>query len=98
MHTVENLWLLRSQSPSIPIPEGRGFTEVLVTTRIVYGTTVQVEAALHASPVSRTSNTYRVERNNLTIRQHTRRMGRKSSTCEVRGGITDEANRLVGHF
>jgi hypothetical protein len=48
-----------------------------VTTRIVYGTTEQVEAALRASPVSDTINTYGVERNNLTVRQHARRMGRK---------------------
>jgi hypothetical protein len=48
-----------------------------VTTRIVYGTTVQVEAALRASPVSRMINTSGVERNHLTIRQHTRRMGRQ---------------------
>ena len=44
---------------------------------IVYGSTAQVEAALRASPVSRTINTYGVERNNLTVRQHARRMGRK---------------------
>jgi IS1 family transposase len=50
---------------------------VHVTTRIVYGTAEQVEAALQASPVSHTINTYGVERNNLTVRQHTRRMGRK---------------------
>ena len=50
---------------------------VHVTTRIVYGTTEQIEAALQASPVSHTINTYGVERNNLTIRQHARRMGRK---------------------
>lgn len=50
---------------------------VEVTTRIVYGSTAQVEAALLASPVSHTINTYGVERNNLTIRQHSRRMGRK---------------------
>lgn len=50
---------------------------VEVTTRIVYGSTAQVEAALLASPVSRTINTYGVERNNLTVRQHSRRMGRK---------------------
>ena len=43
---------------------------VEVTTRIVYGSTAQVEAALLASPVSHTINTYGVERNNLTIRQH----------------------------
>jgi IS1 family transposase len=50
---------------------------VHVTTRIVDGTTEQIEAALQASPVSHTINTYGVERNNLTIRQHARRMGRK---------------------
>ena len=50
---------------------------VHVTTRIVYGTTEQIEAALQASPVSHTINTYGVERNNLTVRQHARRMGRK---------------------
>jgi IS1 family transposase len=46
-------------------------------TRIVYGTTQQVQAALEASPVSQAINTYGVERNNLTIRQHSRRMSRK---------------------
>ena len=50
---------------------------VHVPTRIVYGTTEQIAAALQASPVSHTINTYGVERNNLTIRLHTRRMGRK---------------------
>ena len=50
---------------------------IRVTTRIVYGSTAQGEAALRASPVSRTINTYGVERNNLTIRQHARRMGRQ---------------------
>ena len=50
---------------------------VEVTTRIVYGSTAQVEAALQASPVSRTINTYGVERNNLTVRQQSRRMSRK---------------------
>jgi IS1 family transposase len=50
---------------------------VNVTTRIVYGSAAQVEAALHASPVSRTINTSGVERNNLTVRQHARRLGRR---------------------
>jgi IS1 family transposase/transposase-like protein len=50
---------------------------VNVTTRIVYGTDEQVHRALHDSPVSRAINTYGVERNNLTVRQHSRRMGRK---------------------
>jgi IS1 family transposase len=50
---------------------------VQVTTRIVYGSESQVIAALKASPVSTTINTSGVERNNLTIRQYSRRMGRK---------------------
>ena len=50
---------------------------VNVTTRLVYGTTAQVDAALRTSPVSRTITTYGVERNNVTVRQHSRRMGRK---------------------
>jgi hypothetical protein len=50
-----------------------------VTTRLVYETIAQVEAALQASPVSRTIHTYGVERNTLTVRQHARRLGRKVS-------------------
>ena len=50
---------------------------VKVTTRVVYGSAQKVAAALRASPVSRTINTYGVERNNLTVRQHSRRLGRK---------------------
>ncbi len=50
---------------------------VPVTTRLGYGTTGQVETALRMSPVSRTITTYGVERQNLTVRQHSRRMGRK---------------------
>lgn len=50
---------------------------VHVTTRIVYGTEEQIRTALHHSPVSQVINTYGVERNTLTVRQHSRRLGRK---------------------
>ena len=50
---------------------------VHVMTRIVYGTAEQVEAALRASPVSYTINTYGEERHNLTLRQHSHRLGCK---------------------
>jgi hypothetical protein len=50
---------------------------VRITTQIVYGTEAQVTQLLRASPVSYTISTYGVERNNLTIRQHSRRLGRK---------------------
>ncbi len=50
---------------------------VKVTTHVVYGTEEQIRTALRHSSVSREINTYGVERNNLTVRQHSRRMGRK---------------------
>lgn len=62
---------------AVVVKERENGRVVEVTTRIVYGTAEQVEAALRASPVSHAINTYGVERNNLTIRQHSRRMGRK---------------------
>ena len=48
-----------------------------VSTHIVYGTPEQIAAAIEASPVSASISTYGVERNNLTIRQHSRRTGRR---------------------
>ena len=54
-----------------------GSRVVEVTTQVVYGSSEQITQALHQSPVSNTISTYGVERNNLTIRQHSRRMGRK---------------------
>jgi IS1 family transposase len=62
---------------AVVVKERKHGLVVHIMTRLVYGTTEQVEAALQASPVSRVINTYGVERNNLTVRQHSRRMGRK---------------------
>ena len=50
---------------------------IKVTTQTVFGTEADVELCLTRSPVSTTVSTYGVERNNLTIRQHSRRLGRK---------------------
>jgi len=54
-----------------------GSRVVEVTTQIIYGTPEKMAQALKRSPVSHTISTYGVERNNLTIRQHSRRMGRR---------------------
>jgi len=62
---------------AIVVKERKHGRVIHVTTRVVYGTLAQADAALQASPVSRTINTYGVERNNLTVRQHARRLGRK---------------------
>lgn len=50
---------------------------VEVATEVVYGSPERIADVIQASPVSITISTYGVERNNLTIRQHSRRMGRK---------------------
>ena len=62
---------------AVVVKEREGHRLVRVTTRLVYGTEAQLLDFLHASPVSATINTYGVERNNLTVRQHSRRLGRK---------------------
>jgi len=54
---------------------------VHVTTRLVSGTTEQVETVLRMLPVSRAITTYGVERQNLTVRQHSRRMRRTVKAC-----------------
>jgi IS1 family transposase/transposase-like protein len=50
---------------------------VEVSTEIIYGAPERIAEVLQASPTSSQISTYGVERNNLTIRQHSRRMGRK---------------------
>lgn len=56
---------------------------VEVTTHVVYGSPDRIAEALQHSPTSNAISTYGVERgtslwgNNLTVRQHSRRMGRK---------------------
>lgn len=62
---------------AVVVKQREGGRVVKVTTRIVYGTTEQIQQALRDSPVSTTINTYGVERNNLTVRQHSRRLTRK---------------------
>ena len=50
---------------------------VEVSTEVVYGSPERIAKVLNGSPTSKAISTYGVERNNLTIRQHSRRMGRK---------------------
>jgi IS1 family transposase/transposase-like protein len=52
---------------------------VSVSTKVVFGTAEAVTAVLAASATSTTINTSFVERDNLTVRQHTRRLTRKTN-------------------
>jgi IS1 family transposase len=55
---------------AVVVKEREGQHLVSVTTRLVYGTEQQLLTFLRMSPVSKVINTYGVERNNLTVRQH----------------------------
>src|SRR5262245_65756368 len=61
-----------------------------VTTRVVYGTLAQGEAALQSSPVSRAINTSGVERHKLAVRQNARGLG-------ARGRAISKAAGCLGH-
>jgi IS1 family transposase/transposase-like protein len=54
-----------------------GSRVVEVTTEVVYGSPQRIAELLQHSPTSHMISTYGVERNNLTVRQHARRLGRK---------------------
>jgi IS1 family transposase len=54
-----------------------GSRVVEVTPQVIYGSPERIAQVLHCSPTSNLISTCGVERNNLTIRQHSRRMGRK---------------------
>lgn len=62
---------------AVVIKEREGSRVVRVTCRLIYGTDEQLQTFLQNSPVSTTINTAGVERNHLTMRQHSRRLGRK---------------------
>jgi IS1 family transposase len=51
---------------------------ISITSRVVFGTEKAVAAKLKQSPVSQAINTSFVERNNLTMRHHNRRLVRKT--------------------
>ena len=52
---------------------------VSITTKVIFGKEEEIKRLLEASPVSNSVNTSFIERNNLTLRQHSRRLGRKSN-------------------
>jgi IS1 family transposase len=78
----------RPRKPILEVPKKLLYAQVVkrrkkgrvvsITTRVVFGTQKAVEAKLKQSPVSRAINTSFVERNNLTMRHHNRRLVRKT--------------------
>lgn len=78
----------RPRKPLLKIPKGLLYAQVVkrrergriveITTRVVFGSKQAVAKQLRCSPVSRHINTSFVERNNLTMRHHNRRLVRKT--------------------
>lgn len=52
---------------------------VSISTKVIFGKEAEIKRLLEASPVSKSVNISFIERNNLTLRQHSRRLGRKTN-------------------
>ncbi len=52
---------------------------VSISTKVIFGKDEEIKTLLEDSPVSKSVNTSFIERNNLTLRQHSRRLGRKTN-------------------
>lgn len=61
---------------------------VSITTKVIFGKEHEVNELLEASPVSTGVNISFVERNNLTVRQQSKRLGRKTN------GFSKDIGRL----
>ncbi|MEW6732466.1 MAG: IS1 family transposase [Acidobacteriota bacterium] len=78
----------RPRKPILKVPKDLLYAQVVkhrergrvvkISTRVVFGTKKAVAAKLKRSPVSRHINTSFVERNNLTMRHHNRRLVRRT--------------------
>jgi len=61
---------------------------VSISTKVIFGKQQEVKRLLEASSVSKSVNISFIERNNLTLRQHSRRLGRKTN------GFSKEISKL----
>jgi len=61
---------------------------VSISTRVLFGKEEEIKKLLEASPVSKSVNISFIERNNLTLRQHSRRLTRKTN------GFSKDISRL----
>jgi hypothetical protein len=61
---------------------------VPITTNVIFGNDEEVKQCLEKSPVSKSINISFVERNNLTLRQQSKRLGRKTN------GFSKDTGRL----
>lgn len=99
----------RPPSPYLEVPPDLVYAVVIkkkerghlveIGTRIVYGTDAQVADCLRRSPVTDVISTWGVERNNLTIRQHSRRLGRKvNAFSKTRRCLQDQVALAFAYY
>lgn len=79
----------RPKKPRLRPPPGLKYAQVIkhrrkgrvvsISTKVIFGKQEEIETLLEASPVSKSVNTSFIERNNLTLRQYSRRLGRKTN-------------------
>jgi len=88
----------RPRKPKLRPPPGLRYAQVVkhrrkgrvisITTKVIFGNDEEVKQCLEKSPVSNSVNISFVERNNLSLRQHSRRLGRKTN------GFSKDIGRL----
>lgn len=88
----------RSRKPKLRPPSKLRYAQVVkhrrkgrvvsITTKVIFGKEQEVKGLLEASPVSNSVNISFIERNNLTLRQQSRRLVRKSN------GFSKDISRL----
>ena len=88
----------RPKKPRLRPPPGLKYAQVVkhrrkgrvvsISTKVIFGKEEEIETLLEASPVSKSVNTSFIERNNLTLRQYSRRLGRKTN------GFSKDISRL----
>jgi hypothetical protein len=88
----------RPKKPKLRPPPGLRYAQVVehrrkgrvisITTKVVFGKEEVIKTLLEASPVSKSVNTSFIERNNLTLRQHSKRLGRRTN------GFSKEVSKL----
>ncbi|MBW2148689.1 MAG: hypothetical protein JRG73_08385 [Deltaproteobacteria bacterium] len=88
----------RPKKPKLKPPPELKYAQVLkhrrkgrvvsISTKVIFGKEEEIKMLLEASPVSKSVNISFIERNNLTLRQHSRRLGRKTN------GFSKEISKL----
>jgi IS1 family transposase len=99
----------RPKKPTRRPPPGLNYAQVVkhrrkgrvasISSKVIFGKEEEIKKLLEASPVSNSVNISFIERNNLTLRQHSRRLGRKTNGFSKDiGKLEAQLYLALGHY